>query len=41
MNPTVLDLSYLRLGRKWTECIDKEWWRKLEQKEKEVGNLLE
>jgi len=28
-------------GRKWMECINKEWLRELEQKEKEVGSLLE
>ena len=28
-----------KFSRKWMECIDKEWLRKLEQKEKEVGNL--
>jgi len=38
---TVVDLSDSRLGRKWTECIDKEWLREVEQKGKEVGNLLE
>jgi len=38
---TVLDFSNSRFGRKWTECINKEWLRELEQKEKEVGNLLE
>jgi len=38
---TILDLSNLRFGREWTECIDKEWLRELEKKEKEVGNLLE
>ena len=38
---TVVDLSNSRLGRKWTECIDKEWLREVERKEKEVGNLLE
>ena len=37
----VVDLSTSRLGRKWTECIDNEWLREVEQKEKEVGNLLE
>jgi len=37
----VVDLSTSRLGRKWTECIDKEWLRGLERKEKEVANLLE
>ena len=39
--PTILDLSNSRFGRKWTECIDKEWLRELEKKEKDVGNLLE
>ena len=38
---TSVDLSNSRFGRKWTECIDKEWLRELKQKEKEVGNLLE
>jgi len=38
---TMLDLSNSRLGRKWAECIDKGWLRELEQKEKEIGNLLE
>jgi len=38
---TTLDFSNSRLGRNWTECINKEWLRELEQKEKEVGNLLE
>jgi len=38
---TTLDFSNSRLGRKWTECIDKEWLRELEKKEKEMGNLSE
>jgi len=38
---TILDMSNSRLGRKWTECIDKEWLRDMEKKEKEVGKLLE
>jgi len=38
---TILDLSNSRLGRKWTECIGKGWLRELEEKEKEIGNLLE
>jgi len=37
---TILDLSNSRFGRKWTECIDKEWLREMEKKEKEVGKLL-
>jgi len=41
INSTILDLSNSRLGGKWTECIDKEWSKELEKKEKEVGNLLE
>jgi len=40
MNSTMPDLSNSRFGRKWTECIDKEWLRELEKKKKEVGNLL-
>jgi len=38
---TILDLSNSRLGRKWTKCIDKGWLTELEEKEKEIGNLLE
>jgi len=38
---TILDMSNSRLSRKWTECIDKEWLRDIEKKEKEVGKLLE
>jgi len=38
---TSMDLSNSRLGRQWTECIDKWWLRELEQKEKDIGNLLE
>jgi len=37
----VVDLSTSRLGRKWTECIDKEWLGEVERKGKEMGNLLE
>jgi len=39
--PTILHFSNSRFGREWTECIDKEWLRELEKKEKEVGNMLE
>ena len=39
--PTILDFSNSRFGREWTECVEKEWLRELEKKEKEVGNLLE
>jgi len=38
---TILDFSNSRFGSEWTECIDKEWLRELEKKEKEVKNLLE
>jgi len=38
---TILDMSNSRLGRKWTECIDKEWLRDIKKKENEVGKLLE
>ena len=38
---TILDMSNSILGRNWTECIDKEWLRDIEKKEKEVGKLLE
>ena len=38
---TILDFSNSRFGREWAKCIDKEWLRELEKKEKEVGNLLE
>jgi len=38
---TVVDLSTSRLGRKWTECIDKEWLGEVERKGKEMGNVLE
>jgi len=37
----ILDLPNSRLCRKWPECINKGWLRELEQKEKEVGKLLE
>jgi len=37
---TKLDFSNSRFRTRWTECIDKEWLRELEQKEKEVGHLL-
>jgi len=37
---TILDLSNnSRFGKKWMECIHKEWLRELKKKEKEVGNL--
>ena len=39
--PTYLDFSRSRLCSKWTECIDKGWLRELEEKETEIGELLE
>ena len=39
--PTYLDLSKSRLCSKWTECVDKGWLRELEEKEMEIGELLE
>ena len=38
---TKLDTSDFRYGNKWTECIDKDWLKELEDKEKKVGKLLE
>jgi len=38
---TGLDFSNSRFGKKWMECIDKGWLKVLEQKEKEIGNVLE
>jgi len=38
---TIVDLSNSRLCGRWTECIDKGWLKELEQKEKDVGRLLE
>jgi len=37
---TKLEISNSRFGTRWAECIDKEWLRELEQKEREVGKLL-
>ena len=41
ISTTNLDFNNPRFGRKWMECIDNEWLKELEQKEKEVGNLPE
>jgi len=38
---TIMDYSNLRFSRNWTECIDKEWLKELEQKEKEGGKWPE
>jgi len=37
---TKLNLSNFRYGDKWTECIDKEWSKELENKAKKMGRLL-
>jgi len=37
---TKLNLSNFRCGNKWTECIDQEWLKELEDKEKKMGRLL-
>jgi len=39
--PTKMDLSRLRYGSKWTECIDQVWLNQLEEREKEMVRLLE
>jgi len=39
--PTKLDLSKFRHDSKWTECIDQGWLKEVEEKEKEMGRLLE
>ena len=35
-----LNLSRFRYSNGWTECIDKEWLKELEEKEKKMGSLL-
>jgi len=40
-NSSSIGRIYSRLSRKWAECIDKEWLREVERKEKGAGNLLE
>jgi len=37
---TKLNLYNFRYGNKWTECIDEEWLKELEDKEKKMGRLL-
>ena len=37
---TKLSLSNFRDGNKWTECIDQEWLKELENKAKKMGRLL-
>ena len=36
---TILDLSNSKFGKKWTECLNKEWLRDIKKKE-EVGKVL-
>jgi len=38
--PTRVDLSTFKFGFKWTECIDQEWLKEVEEKGKRVGRLL-
>ena len=37
---TKLNLYNFRYGNEWTECIDQEWLKELEDKEKKMGRLL-
>ena len=37
---TKLNLYNFRYGDKWAECIDQEWLKELEDKEKKMGRLL-
>ena len=37
---TKLNLYNFRYGDKWTECIDQEWLKELEDKEKKMGRSL-
>jgi len=39
--PVKVDLSNLKFGTKWTECIDKEWLKGLEERGKRAGKILE
>jgi len=39
--PTKVDLSRFRYGSKWTECIDQEWLKELEEGGKGMARLLE
>jgi len=38
--PMKVDLSKFKFGTEWTECIDQEWVKGLERREKRVGKLL-
>ena len=37
---TKVDFSKFKFGTKWTECIDKEWMKEVEERGKRVGRLL-
>jgi len=37
---TKVDFSNFKFGFKWTECIDQEWLKEVEEKGKRVGRLL-
>ena len=37
---TKLNLYNFRYGNEWTECIDQEWLKELEDKEKKMGRSL-
>jgi len=39
--PPKVDLSNFKFGTEWTECIDKEWLKGLEERGKRVRELLE
>ena len=39
--PVKMDFSRFRYGSKWTECIDEDWLKQLEEREKEMTRLLE
>jgi len=38
--PMKVDLSNFKFGTEWTECIDQEWLKGLEERGKRVGKLL-
>ena len=37
---TKVDFSKFKFGTKWTECIDKEWMKEVEERGERVGRLL-
>jgi len=38
--PTKVDLYKFKFGSEWTECIDQEWLKGLEERGQRVGKLL-